>query len=169
MCIRDSRYLTALANGAVVYLLYKITDRQFHSRKADCLVLIGSAACIQIILYTTFLYGIMLGLAFALAAFYLLLGFLEKNRILYAVLSGILIGISILVKNNYSIFLVAMVILLLYKAFEKKNWKPVLAAVILLLASALLSRGLTAFYESRSGMEIGSGMPKTLWLSLIHI
>ena len=74
------RYLTALANGAVVYLLYKITDRQFHSRKADCLVLIGSAACIQIILYTTFLYGIMLGLAFALAAFYLLLGFLEKNR-----------------------------------------------------------------------------------------
>lgn len=160
------RYLTALANGAVVYLLYKITDRQFHSRKADCLVLIGSAACIQIILYTTFLYGIMLGLAFALVAFYLLLGFLEKNRILYAVLSGILIGISILVKNNYSIFLVAMVILLLYKAFEKKNWKPVLAAVILLLASALLSRGLTAFYESRSGMEIGSGMPKTLWIAM---
>ena len=35
------RYLTALANGAVVYLLYKITNRQFHSRKADCLVLIG--------------------------------------------------------------------------------------------------------------------------------
>ena len=139
------RYLTAAANGAVVYLLYRITDRQFHSRKADCLVLIGSACCVQIILYTTFLYGIMLGLAFALAAFYVLLVFLEKGRIGYAVLSSILIGISILVKNNYSIFLVAMVILLLYQALDKKSWKAVLAAVILVLAFAGLNRGLTAF------------------------
>lgn len=160
------RYLTALANGAVVYLLYKITDRQFHSRKTDCLVLIGSACCVQIIFYTTFLYGIMLGLAFALAAFYFLLVFLEKNRLGYALLSGILIGISILVKNNYSIFLVAMVLLLLFKALEKKNWRAVLAAALLLLASALLSRGLTAFYEYRSGMEIGGGMPKTLWIAM---
>ena len=160
------RYLTALANGAVVYLLYKITNRQFHSRKADCLVLIGSACCVQIIFYTTFLYGIMLGLAFALGAFYALLIFLEKGRIGSAVLSGILIGISILVKNNYSIFLTAMVILLLWKALEQKSWRFLIGILILLLASAGLSRGLTALYEQRSGMEIGSGMPKTLWIAM---
>ncbi len=160
------RYLTALANGAVVYLLYKITEKQFHSKMADCLVLLGSAFCVQIVFYTTFLYGIMLGLAFALAAFYLLAVFLEKGKLLYAVFSGILIGISILVKNNYSIFLVAMVLLLLWKALEKKKGIFLIGILLLLLASSGLSRGLTAFYEHRSGMEIGSGMPKVLWVAM---
>ena len=160
------RYLTALSNGAVVYFLYKITDRLFQNRRADCLVLFGSIGCIQIILYSTFLYGIMLGLAFSLAAFYVLLVFLDRKKMIHAVLAGILIGISILIKNNYSIFLVAMVILLLYKALEGKNLKPLLAALILVLATAVLSSSLTAFYEYRSGMELGSGMPKSLWIAM---
>lgn len=160
------RYLTALSNGAVVYFLYKITDRLFQNRRADCLVLFGSIGCIQIILYSTFLYGIMLGLAFSLAAFYVLLVFLDRKKMIHAVLAGILIGISILIKNNYSIFLVAMVILLLYKALEGKKLKPLLAALILVLATAVLSSGLTAFYEYRSGMKLGSGMPKSLWVAM---
>ena len=126
-------YLTALANGVVVYLLYKITDKLYHDQNADRLVLLASMGCIQIILYSTFLYGIMLGLAFALGAFYALLLFLEHGKWRYAVSAGILIGISILVKNNYSIFLVALVILILYDALKKggspikrsqKNRKP---------------------------------------------
>ena len=160
------RYLTAMANGAVVYFLYKITDSLFHSKETDCLVLLGSAGCIQIILYTTFLYGITLGLAFALAAFYLLLVFLKKNQIFYAAAAGILIGISVLVKNNYSIFLVGRVVLLLYKKKKKKNLKPLIAAVILIVFTAALSAALTFFYEKRSGIELGSGMPKALWIAM---
>lgn len=159
-------YLTALANGAVVYLLYKITDKLFQSRGADCLVLIGGAGCVQLTLYTTFLYGITLGLAFALAAFYTLLIYLERRSLKWALLSGVLIGISVLVKNNYSIFLVAMLILLIYKAIDQKRLKNLLAAALLILLTALLSRGLTAFYEARSGLEIGNGMPKTLWIAM---
>ncbi len=114
-------YLTALANGVVVYLLYKITDRLYHDKNADRLVLLASMGCIQIILYSTFLYGIMLGLTFALGAFYALLLFLEHGKWRYAISSGILIGISILVKNNYSIFMVALVILLLYDFLKKSG------------------------------------------------
>ena len=50
-----------------------------------------------------------------------------------------------------------MVILLLWKALEQKSWRFLIGILILLLASAGLSRGLTAFYEQRSGMDIGSG------------
>ena len=114
-------YLTALANGVMVYLLYRITDRLYHDQNADCLVLLASMGCIQIILYSTFLYGMMLGLAFALGAFYTLLLFLDHGKWRYAVNAGILMGISILVKNNYSIFLVALVILLLYDAVKKSG------------------------------------------------
>ena len=165
-------YLTALANGVVVYLLYRITDRLYHDQNADCLVLLASMGCIQIILYSTFLYGMMLGLAFALGAFYALLLFLDHGKWRYAVSAGILIGISILVKNNYSIFLVALVILLLYDAVKKsgggirKAGKSLAAILILIGLTALLSRSLTAFYEHRSGIPIESGMPKSLWVAM---
>ncbi len=165
-------YLTALANGVVVYLLYRITERLYHDQNADCLVLLASMGCIQIILYSTFLYGMMLGLVFALGAFYALLLFLDHGKWRYAVSAGILIGISILVKNNYSIFLVALVILLLYDAVKKsgggirKAGKSLAAILILIGLTALLSRSLTAFYEHRSGIPIESGMPKSLWVAM---
>ena len=165
-------YLTALANGVVVYLLYRITERLYHDQNADCLVLLASMGCIQIILYSTFLYGMMLGLAFALGAFYALLLFLDHGKWRYAVNAGILIGISILVKNNYSIFLVALVILLLYDAVKKsgggirKAGKSLAAILILIGLTALLSRSLTVFYEHRSGIHIESGMPKSLWVAM---
>ena len=73
-------YLSALANGVVVYLLYKITDRLYHDQNTDRLVLLASMGCIQLILYSTFLYGIMLGLAFALGAFYTLLFFFRAGK-----------------------------------------------------------------------------------------
>ena len=165
-------YLTALANGGVVYLLYKITDRLYQDQIADRLVLLASMGCIQIILYSTFLYGIMLGLFFALGSFYALLLFREYGTWRYAVLSGILIGIAILVKNNYSIFLVALVILLLYDGIKKsggmiKKACKSLAAILLILGlTVILSKSLTAFYESRSGIPIESGMPKSLWVAM---
>ncbi len=164
--------MTALANGGVVYLLYRITDRLYHDQNADRLVLLASMGCIQIILYSTFVYGIMLGLAFALGAFYCLLLFLEHGKWRYAILSGILIGISTLVKNNYSIFLVALVLLLLYDAVRnsgstlQKARKNLAAILILLGLTVLLSKSLTAFYEQRSGIPIESGMPKSLWVAM---
>lgn len=159
-------YLTALANGAVVYLLYRITNRLYHDQNADRLVLLASMGCIQIILYSTFLYGIMLGLAFALGAFYAVLLFLERGKWRYAVSSGILIGISILVKNNYSIFLVALVVLLLYDAVKKSGGKSFAAVLIILGLTVILSKSLTAFYEHRSGLTLESGMPKSLWVAM---
>ncbi len=165
-------YLTALANGAVVYLLYRITDRLYHDQNVDRLVLLASMSCMQIVLYSTFLYGIMLGLAFALGAFYALLLFLDHGKWRYAISAGILIGISILVKNNYSIFLVALGILLLYDAVRKsgegikKAGKSLTAIVILIGLTALLSKSLTVFYEFRSGIPIESGMPKSLWVAM---
>lgn len=164
-------YLTALSNGAVVYLLYRITDRLFSKKRISNLVLLLSMGCIQIMLYTTFLYGITLGLALALASFLCLLQYQAskkktKKRLCYGILSGVFIGAAILVKNNYSIFLVAMVLLLFYKALEQKKLHWILTAVILILVTALMGKGLTAFYEARSGLTISSGMPKSLWIAM---
>jgi hypothetical protein len=59
-----------------------------------------------------------------------------------------------------------MVILLLYQALAQKKLRNLILSVVLVLASGLMSKGLTAVYESRSGMAISSGMPKTLWIAM---
>lgn len=164
-------YLTALSNGAVVYLLYRITDQLFTKKKISNLVLLLSMGCIQIMLYTTFLYGIMLGLALALASFVCLLQYQasekkRKKQLCYGILSAVFIGAAILVKNNYSIFLVAMVLLLFYKALEQKRLRWIGTAAVMILVTSLMGKGLTAFYEARSGLTISSGMPKSLWIAM---
>ncbi len=164
-------YLTALSNGSTVYLLYRITDKLFSRDRITRLVLLLSAGCIQIMLYSTFLYGITLGLALSLASFLFLLKCLEekeniKKSIGFGLLSGIFIGASILVKNNYSIVLVALVLLLFYKGLETGSLKLPGLALSLVLIAFLMGKSLTAFYEARSGMEIGRGMPKTLWIAM---
>lgn len=164
-------YLTALSNGAVVYLMYRITDKLFSGKRAGHLVLLLSMGCIQMMLYSTYLYGLALGLVLSLAAFFFVLCFLDAEgslgkQILYGLLAALCMGASVLVKNNYSIVLVALVLLLFYKALERWDWKPLAAALILLLATALMERGMTTFYETRSGIELGGGMPKTLWIAM---
>ena len=164
-------YLTAISNGSAVYLLYRITDRLFSKKQITHLVLLLSAGCMQIMLYSTFLYGITLGLSLSLASFYFLLKALDGqgNRgkfFCFAFLSAVFMGASILVKNNYSIVLVALVLLLLYKGLKKRSRKPVCVALMLLVVCLLMGKSLTAFYEARCGIEIGSGMPKTLWIAM---
>lgn len=159
-------YLNAAANGVIVYCLYRITGRLFRDDGISRLVLFASVGCVQLIFYSTFVYGITIGLALALAAVDLVLLYLEKEKLIYAFLGAILIGASVLTKNNYSIMLLALVLLLLYKALEKKKLKHLLSAVLLVLLTMVMSRGLTTVYEVRSGYTITSGMPKTLWIAM---
>lgn len=158
--------LTAISNGALVFLLFRLTALLFQKKKTTVLVLLLSMGCMQLFLYTTFLYGITLGLSFSLAAFYFLLLFLNQEKFWQGFLSGICIGAAVLIKNNYSIFLVAMVLLLFWEALSQKKGKLLLLAVWLLLASALMGKALTAFYEERSGIELSDGMPKSMWIAM---
>ncbi len=122
--------------------------------------------CVQIFLYTTFLYGITLGLALSLAAFLFLLLYFKKEKMIYALLAMFLMGEAILVKSNYSIFLIAIVIFLCYKALEFKKLKLAVFAIAFIVISRLMSCTLVSLYEFRSGMEISSGMPKTLYIAM---
>ena len=159
-------FLNAISNGGIVFFLYRITDKLFHSKRVCNLVLLLSMGCVQLILYTTFLYGITLGLALSLAAFWMLLLYFEKDRLKFAFLAAVLTGAAILVKSNYSIFLIMLVILLCYKGLELKKIRPVLIAFILIVTSFLMKSALLSFYEFRSEMEISDGMPKSLWIAM---
>ena len=94
------------------------------------------------------------------------LAYLKGKRTVFCIMSALLIGASILVKNNYSIFLVAMVLLILYKALEEKRFQHLIIVFVIVFTAGIMGKGLTSFYEKRSGITISSGMPKTLWIAM---
>lgn len=160
------QYINAVGNCFVFAALYGIVAIVFKKKRITNLFLILCFGCIHLILYSTFVYGVTLGLAFALWAVFFSLLFLEKKKWIAGIGAAVCMAVSILFKNNYSIFLVAIVLLLLYKVIDKKRLECVLLIVLLLFTWKGAEKALISHYETRSGIELTAGMPKVMWVAM---
>ena len=70
-----------------------------------------------VLLYSYFIYGNIIGLAFGLLAIKYELIFLDNNKMHDGALSSIFIFMAILSKSNYQIYFIAMVICLVFIYF----------------------------------------------------
>ena len=160
------QYINAVANCFVIAALYAIVDILFKKETIKRIFLILSFGCIHLILYSTFVYGVTMGLAFALWSVFLALYFIERKNRVAAIGSCICMALAILFKNNYSIFLVALVLLFLYKGIEKKRLEFILWIILLLGTWKGTEGALISLYEQRSGIELTAGMPKVMWVAM---
>ena len=94
------QYLNCVGNCLIFGMLYLFVEKCLHKKRITNLFLILCFGCCHLILYSTFLYGTTLGLAFALVAVYLELLFLERKKWYLGISSAVFISLSILIKNN---------------------------------------------------------------------
>ena len=124
------------------------------------------------LLYATFLYGTVVGMAFALLSFYMMLRYEQNPKIQYLLLCGLSMGIATVVKSNYMIFMIAEVIYLLLKFMSdiKEGLKlnlPKLVLIIVLLGFFILGRsGVDAYIKSMNGGAEVKGIPMTAWIAM---
>jgi hypothetical protein len=82
------------------------------------------------------------------------------------VVSALLIGLSIMVKSNNMIVLMAMCIILLIKFLDtKKLWDIVSIVICVVLGLNVLNCAI-GYYEKKANVDFGSGIPKILWLNM---
>lgn len=117
------------------------------------------------IFYCTFVYGTIIGLFCAVTAIYFLIKFSDKAKIKDFVFSLIFFSIACIAKSNYKIFIIAAIIVLIFKAIEKKKSLLVLFAFILIFALASPSL-INLYYSSVSGQKIEKGVPSSLWVAM---
>ncbi|MFV0413800.1 MAG: hypothetical protein ACK5L3_11135 [Oscillospiraceae bacterium] len=166
----DCFYFLQMVNvgcAALAYLLVTwLAAELFESPAVQffcCLLLFG---CLPPILFVTFVYGTQIGLTLALLALFSALRFLRqrRRRWLLPMLAG-MVG-AIVIKQNYWIFAIAIIIFFVLD-FIKKPSKTVAAAVAALLAGALLApQAVYWSYEIRSGYEIEAGSPAILHIAM---
>ena len=149
------------------YHLYKISDVLFKNRAVNLLTILVSLAFLPQLLFILFAYGLIPGLFFMVLAFYNGLQLAKEHKLRHLiglVLSSIC---AILLKNNFMIGIIAIIIYLLLKFCNKEfHWKSAVAVVMLVLSLFLPQKILVATYENITGGDLHNGTPAILWVAM---
>lgn len=167
---KDSYYLFQIINALFIalgfYVLVKICDLMFNSARVSNILTAMLFFCFPPIMFSTYVYGNILSLSLSLSAVYLLILYFEKGKIRLFVFSSLLITLSIIIKNNALIVLIAMVLLLFLKFLKKRKALFLSFFAILIICYLICELPLTLYYESKANISINEGAPKSLWIAM---
>lgn len=165
--------LNLLAIIITLSFLKRMTEELFAGKTARYLEML-SAGMLPLFLYVTFMYGDVIGLAFAAAAVYHEILFIKKGGGRHLLMAAVLIALAISVKANFQVIMIAMAVILLLKwlttcktvsAAQNVRMLGGMAAIILLpqVFWLIISRSYCAAF----GMDgIAAGAPKLLWIAM---
>lgn len=146
--------------------IVRLTDRLFHRRSVTVATTLLLTLFAQPVIFCSFLYGTMPGFCFAAWSCLLFVCFLQTDRWPYLAGSGLLLAVSVLLKLNNLILLVAMVVILLCRVLRGRWWQTLLA-VLALCAIVLPLRYVGVWqYEKRTGKDFGDGIPMLSWMAM---
>lgn len=157
--------MNALLVGVCVQLIYCILKKITQSKKVHNFYWIMVFGCFPFIFYSFFVYGTVLGLTFSLAGIYNFLQFRDREKPKYFILGFIFLSLGLIAKSNYKIFAIGVILVFLYWVMRERKFKYVVLAAILTL-SLMTPKLITAYYEVRSGKDIGKGTPATVFIAM---
>lgn len=147
----------------IVYAGYRIMglldgwNSENSSGRVIYLLLI--AGCFPLFLYVTFVYGEILSITFCMLAIWMLLSYFQNKKWGKLVLSCLFIGTAIVVRSTAWVVLAAMFLVMVVRAFEERRWQVIVLAIMLLFGTYGISKIPKVVYETRSGIEMGDGVP----------
>lgn len=119
------------------------------------------------VIFSVFVYGIIPGIMFAAWAFYFEVKYLKTDKFVFAVISAIFIAAAMVIKPNYLIFLIAMIMLVIIKFISRKKFIRDIAFVLIAITLAnAASPVIIHSYEKRAGIDLGDSIPYASWISM---
>lgn len=162
------RVLNVAAMLISFILLYKITTYIWKESKATAVgQMLICALFVPILLYMTFVYGDTYGFCLAVAAVYAQMKYFKERKYRWIFLSAILISLAVIVKMNYLIMMIAIVIALIYDLLLHKYWKETLVFFIaIFIGITTINTGMNVLLERVTGMEQEAGVPLEAWVAM---
>ena len=131
-----------------------ISERMGMSRGGQLAVILCGILFFPLIMYSSFIYGNILGLSFALESIYQAFLFWKNDKKINLVYSAFFMALATVVKSNYQIFMIALMIVSILQAIYKRRKKLVLFPVIVLIICLSCSKGIILISEKISGTEL---------------
>lgn len=158
--------LNVLMIAGIFLGLYLVTKQLTTRKDIINLELLLSCGMFQLMMYSTFVYGIIPGLFFSVFGIYFMLKLFDVKKWYYGVLTALMCALAIIMKSNYMIFLIAVGATLIVKTISEKY--PIYLLYLLLAVAAFTGINTVAqnVYEKRTGIEFGDTIPNTAYLAM---
>ncbi len=151
-----------------VFLLYQITYELFGDREICGIMALLSFGILFFYNYVAYIYGDILSMAPQTLALYLMILYLKRRKILYALGSGLSIAAAVVIKTNCEIALIALVLILLLDITDKNSaLKAIVLSAFLVAAVFAAKAGVDNYYIKLTGLEeIPSGSPSVSHIAM---
>ncbi|UGQ07690.1 glycosyltransferase family 39 protein [Streptococcus anginosus] len=148
------------------FFLWRITRRLFRNEQISKLVILLSFLFLPQLFTILFVYGLTYGFFFAIIGLYFVQCYLEKRTWKTLVASVIFLTLSYMIRNNYIILILTILIILVLDFFHYKIKKNVVFVVLLLSAMTLSNQLLSAYYKDLAKISKLEGEPKIAWVAM---
>lgn len=155
---------------AAQLFLWKFTRIVFKGKQILNATIILTVVFVPLVLYSTYLYGTIPALAASvIGAYYQALSVKTvriRKSVIYGVCSAALFGFAVFLKPNSLIFVIASILIWILCAIQNKNGIYLISVMCLIVCSLAGSLIPSKVVESRVGIDLGTGLPKTAWVAM---
>ncbi len=115
---------------ATIYLLYQITWELFEDETVSGIMAVVSCGALFFYNFVTYIYGDIISMAPQTLALYMMVLYVKREKVGYAIASAVSISVAILLKTNCEIALIALIMILIGSSIPviSKNKNVVLYA-----------------------------------------
>ena len=152
---------------AIVRNIHEISILIFDDKNVVRLTDLLLCFCFPLYINVTFVYGDILGWAFAIGALLSTLRWVCDRKVSHLIVTAISISVGILIKSNDYIFLIAILIIIFLESARKREWTTLLYGVLCVVIAFLLPFTVKAVYASRAGIDqYPTGAPASCWIAM---
>ncbi|WP_044975027.1 hypothetical protein [Ruminococcus sp. HUN007] len=148
---------------AAAYLaLILIMGKLFGSKRIQITAAVTMMFSVQPLLYTTFVYAVIPGIANVLFSLLFEIKYFEtksKKKYIYAALSVFFMVFAVMIKTNNYIALIALAGTALVKFITRRKWTDLVYIIIMVVFSLSIVSCASSYYENRSGKKLEPSVP----------
>lgn len=151
--------ISAVFTSKIVWLLFK--NKKLAKYTYICILLFFPANCL-----VTFVYGTTFGMAFVTAGIYLVMKSCLSESFGNGLVGMILVAFSCVLKENYAIFFIAVLLVLLYHAIVKKQVKSLGVIAYGIAISLLMTVLVNSLIPVTAETDDSKGIPTSAWVAM---
>jgi len=146
--------------------LYKICNIIYKNQKANKVLLIFLLLFVLMPMLSVLVYGNIVGLVFSLIAIYFTLKYIDERKKRYIFLMPIFMTISIALKENYEIILIAICIILFIDFLNEYKKLALIGIILALVLVKFVNPFIFKIVEFRTNKEINEGTPMISYIAM---
>ena len=150
--------------AAYIVVLWTLGEISAELGRKPILVTVLGVLFLPLLFYTSFLYGTMLGLAMALLAVRETIAYCHCGKLHHGFFAGVFMLLALIIKPNYQIFAIGILIYSVMYLFSKKTWRRWPMLLILVLAFGLGTKLPVYCMEKITDQDLSHGSTTLSWV-----